>query len=52
MASAEGLSEERDEEVSGQGDEAKRAAIRELAGSMSGVYPPDEAGRLKEEWPE
>ncbi len=43
---------ERVEEVSGQGDEAKRAAIRELAGSMSGVYPPDEAGRLKEEWPE
>lgn len=43
---------ERVEDVAGEKLERKRAAIRELAGSMPGIYPPGEAQRLKEEWPE
>lgn len=37
-------------------DEARRtrrlAAIRAGAGSMTGIYPPGEADRLRNEWPE
>lgn len=32
--------------------ERRRAAIRETAGSMTGIYRPNEAQLLKEEWPE
>jgi len=31
--------------------ERRRAAIRSLAGSRPGVWRPDEAQRLREEWP-
>lgn len=30
----------------------RREAIRKHAGSMAGVFPPNAAQRLKEEWPE
>lgn len=43
---------ERVEELASEKRERKRAAIRELAGSLPGIYPPGEAQRLKEEWPE
>lgn len=43
---------ERVEQVAGARLTERRAAIRELAGSMTGLYPPDAAQRLKEEWPE
>jgi sulfite reductase beta subunit-like hemoprotein len=32
--------------------EARRAAIAETAGALSGVYGPDELERLREDWPE
>lgn len=30
----------------------RRAAVRETAGTLSGVYPPDALDRLREDWPE
>ena len=42
---------ERVEEVASEKRAQRRAAIRELAGSMTGVYPPGAAQQLKEEWP-
>lgn len=30
----------------------RRAAIRETAGALTGVYPPNAAQLLKQEWPE
>jgi hypothetical protein len=32
--------------------EERRAAIEETAGSLTGVYRPDELERLREDWPE
>jgi len=32
--------------------ERRRAAIRETAGSLTGVYRPDERQLLRDEWPE
>ncbi|MFT4219243.1 MAG: hypothetical protein QM611_01825 [Microbacterium sp.] len=43
---------ERVDEVGAERLARRRAAIRELSGSMTGIYPPGEAQRLKEEWPE
>jgi hypothetical protein len=31
---------------------AREAAVREWAGFLPGVYPPDAAAALKDEWPE
>lgn len=31
---------------------ARRAAVAETAGALSGVYEPDELERLREDWPE
>ncbi len=43
---------ERVDEVAADRREQRRRAIRESAGIMSGVYPPEAAQMLKEEWPE
>lgn len=32
--------------------EARRRAVRETAGSLTGVYRPDEFERLREDWPD
>jgi hypothetical protein len=32
--------------------EQRRRAIRETAGMFTGMWPPGEAARLKQEWPE
>jgi hypothetical protein len=32
--------------------ERRRRAIRETAGMFTGMWPPGEAARLKQEWPE
>ena len=32
--------------------EARRAAIVETAGALSGVYEPEELARLREDWPQ
>lgn len=43
---------ERVDEVAADRLAARRAALRETAGSLTGVYPPNAAQLLKEEWPE
>jgi hypothetical protein len=44
---AESVHESREVRLAG-----RRAAIRETSGMLSGVYPPNAAQLLKEEWPE
>ncbi|MDR1635580.1 MAG: hypothetical protein LBS27_11840 [Bifidobacteriaceae bacterium] len=47
LAGAEALEPEREAKMA-----ARRRLVDEIAGCFTGVYGPDEAARLKDEWPE